>query len=73
MQLITEGVLSGACNGWDGNTLFRFDNGQIWEQAIYRYRYFYIYHPRVKIWNDRGQCLLEEDGVDEVLPVRRVR
>lgn len=27
------GVLQGRFNGWDGSTLFRLDNGQVWRQA----------------------------------------
>ncbi len=73
MQLVYEGTLVGAVHGWDGHTVFRFTNGSFWEQAVYRYRYFYKYRPQAKIWNDGGQYLLEVDGVDEMLPVKRVR
>src|SRR5215472_6987435 len=32
---------SGDIEGWSGETVFKLDNGQIWEQAEYSYTYFY--------------------------------
>ncbi|HAA01338.1 MAG TPA: hypothetical protein DIS90_14860 [Cytophagales bacterium] len=31
--------------GWTGDTIFEFQNGQIWKQAKYEYKYFYAYRP----------------------------
>jgi hypothetical protein len=72
MRLVQEGNLEGEFQGWDGETVFRFDNGNSWKQAVYRYRYFYKYRPHAKIWEHRGEHLLEVDGDREMLPVRRV-
>lgn len=71
MQLVYAGTLEGEVKGWSGDTLFQFTNGQTWQQAVYRYKYFYKYRPRAKVWSDGGRYLLEVDGVGEMLPVRR--
>jgi hypothetical protein len=36
-------------NGWSGNTIFELQNGQIWKQDKYQYKYFYAYRPNVTI------------------------
>jgi hypothetical protein len=44
-----ESAITGEIKGWDGETIFKLDNGQIWQQAEYDYTYFYEYHPDVTI------------------------
>ena len=34
-----ESTLAGNFEGWSGETIFKLDNGQIWEQAEYAYTY----------------------------------
>ena len=71
MDLTHEGYLAGDFTGWDGDTVFEFDNGKKWQQAHYRYRYHYAYRPRAKIWRDGGRYFLEVQGMPEKLEVRR--
>ena len=35
--------------GWSGDTVFELQNGQIWKQDKYRYKYFYAYRPKATI------------------------
>lgn len=65
--------IAGTFEGWSGNTLFRLENGQLWEQASYDYRFHYAYRPRVTIVRcSRGYRMLV-DGFDETILVRRIR
>jgi hypothetical protein len=32
-------------NGWSGDTIFELQNGQIWKQDKYQYKYLYSYRP----------------------------
>ena len=73
MNLFSESNIAGPCNGWDGDTFFRLDNGQIWEQAVIRCKHFYRFRPQVKVWDNQGQYLLQVEGESELLPVRRVK
>jgi hypothetical protein len=63
-----ESAITGEVNGWDGETIFKLDNGQIWQQAEYDYTYFYEYHPDVTIYETSGGCRMKvEDESDTVL------
>jgi len=44
MNNIVSANIRGSFNGWTGNTIVELDNGQIWQQSIYSYYYFYFYN-----------------------------
>lgn len=39
VQGAIESEIEGEFNGWDGETIFKLTNGQIWQQAEYDYEY----------------------------------
>ena len=59
--------------GWDGETIFKLDNGQIWQQASYAYHYAYKYHPSVIIFNSGGSYKMQVEGESERIEVNRLR
>jgi hypothetical protein len=67
-----ETHIAGDFNGWEGETLYKMDDGTIWRQANYHYHYHYAYHPSVIIFPSRsGTCHIrveddDDDGVDVV-------
>jgi hypothetical protein len=68
-----ESTISGEIEGWDGNTVFKLDNGQIWQQTEYDYTYFYAYRPEVTIYQTSAGCRMKvEDETDTVL-VKRIK
>lgn len=36
-------------NGWSGDSIFELQNGQVWKQAKYKYKYFYANRPTALI------------------------
>ena len=65
--------IKGPFTGWDGKTLFRLDNGQVWRQRIggrYRYR---AESPQVEIVKGRFGYYLEVVETGRQIGVRRVR
>jgi hypothetical protein len=68
-----ESTISGEFEGWSGETIFKLDNGQIWEQAEYDYDYEYDYRPDVTIYETSAGCKMKVEGMDETILVRRVR
>ena len=72
MRLITDSVLEGEFEGWDGDTIFQFVNGEKWQQSSYDYYYNYSYRPKVKVLEDNGNYLLEVEGIEKKLPVRKI-
>ena len=68
-----ESTISGEIEGWDGDTIFKLDNGQIWQQAEYDYTYFYAYRPDITIYQTSAGCRMKvEDETDTVL-VKRIK
>lgn len=70
---IIESYIDGTFEGWDGDTLFKLRNGQIWEQASYSYIYHYAYSPEVLIYSTSGGYKMVVDGVSETIYVRRLK
>jgi len=70
---VIESRIEGDFEGWDGDTVFRLQNGQIWQQASYAYRYHYAYAPRVTIIPVGGGHELVVDGVSQRVRVMRLR
>lgn len=68
-----ESAISGDVNGWEGETIFKLENGQIWQQAEYDYNYFYDYNPDVTIYETSAGCRMKVDGEDETILVKRIK
>jgi hypothetical protein len=68
-----ESTISGDFEGWDGETIFKLDNGQIWQQSEYDYTYDYEYHPDVTIYQTSAGCRMKVEGLDETILVRRIK
>jgi|SRR5260221_5092865 len=68
-----ETTISGEIEGWDGDTIFKLDNGQIWQQAEYDYTYFYAYRPDVTIYQTSSGCRMKVEDESETVLVKRIR
>jgi len=68
-----ETRISGDIEGWDGDTLFKLDNGQIWQQASYAYTYFYAYRPEVTIYQTSSGCQMKVEGRSNSILVKRIK
>jgi hypothetical protein len=70
---VIETRIDGEFNGWDGETIFKLQNGQIWQQASYAYTYTYKYSPRVTIFRIGGGYEMQVEDMDRRIGVRRLR
>ena len=70
---VIESHISGDFEGWDGETIFKLDNGQIWQQSSYAYTYHYSYHPEVTIYKTSGGYKMKVGGVEKMIYVRRLK
>ncbi len=68
-----ESSISGDFNGWDGETIWKLDNGQIWQQAEYNYTYSYSYHPGVTIYEVSAGCRMKVEDEEETILVKRLK
>jgi hypothetical protein len=73
MQIIVDSVIEGSFYGFEGGRVFKFINGQIWEQAEYKYLYHYAYRPKAQVVADRGAYYLQIEGLKERVLVKKVR
>ncbi len=70
---VIESQIDGDFEGWEGETIFKLTNGQIWQQSSYSYTYSYSFMPKVMIYPAGGGCTLKVDGVSDTITVRQIR
>jgi hypothetical protein len=68
-----ESRIDGDFNGWEGETIFKLQNGQIWQQASYAYNYHYAYAPKVLIYRSGPGYMMRVDGIDRAIAVKRLK
>jgi hypothetical protein len=68
-----ESNIKGDFEGWEGETVFVLDNGQVWQQAGFEYHYHYAFRPKVTIFSIDGVQRMRVEGVDQTIPVRRLK
>jgi hypothetical protein len=68
-----ESTLAGEFNGWEGETIFKLDNGQIWQQTEFAFVYSYAYRPEATIYSTARGCKLKVAGEDDTILVRRIK
>ena len=70
---VIESQIDGTFNGWEGETIFKLTNGQIWQQSSYAYTYHYAYRPELMIFPSGGGYKMKVNGVDGAISVKRLR
>src|SRR3990172_12376875 len=70
---VIESQIDGEFSGWEGETIFKLTNGQIWQQAAYAYTYHYAYRPKVVIFSTLGRYKMAVEGVPGSIYVVRLK
>lgn len=70
---VIESRIDGAFEGWDGDTIFKLVNGQIWQQSSYNYHYHYAYSPKVIIYKSGIRHKMHVDGTRQDIEVVRLK
>jgi hypothetical protein len=70
---VIESRIDGDFTGWEGQTIFKLVNGQIWQQAAYGARNHFIHSPQVMIYRSGSDYRMRVDGVDGEIAVRRLK
>jgi len=66
---VVESKIDGEFNGWEGETVYKLENGQVWQQSKYKYKYKYKYRPDVLIFKDGTRWKIQVEGLDEIVEV----
>ena len=53
--------------------VFKFSNGQIWQQAAYAYTYHYAFRPKVILIKTHGTYKMKVDGVNGTIFVKQLK
>ena len=72
-EAVIETQIDGDFEGWDGETIWKMENGQIWQQSSYSYHYHYASDPKVLIYRSGGGWKMKVDGDDETVDVKKLK
>ncbi len=72
-SLVIETQIDGDFEGWEGETIVKLMNGQIWQQTEYHYTYHYAFMPEVLIYRSGGGWKMKVDGVDKAVGVEQLK
>ena len=70
---VIESKIDGDFEGWEGETIVKLMNGQIWQQSEYYYRYHYAFMPKVLIYWSSGEYKMRVDGIEKSVGVIQLR
>jgi hypothetical protein len=70
---LIETTIDGEFKGWEGETIIKLSNGQIWQQTEYHYHYHYAYMPKILIIATAGGYKAKVEGVNKAVGVTRLR
>lgn len=68
-----ESRVSGEFEGWEGETIVKLTNGQIWQQSNHHYEYRYAYMPEVIIYRTGDVYKMKVEGTREAVQVVRLK
>jgi len=70
---VIEGRIDGDFEGWEGETIVKLMNGDIWQQTEYYYYYHYAYSPKVTIVKSGSTYKMKVDGVSKAVGVVKLK
>lgn len=47
---VIESQIKGKFEGWNGKSIYELQNGQVWQQTMYKYEYKYAYMPEAIVY-----------------------
>ena len=68
-----ESQIDGDFDGWEGETIVKLTNGQIWQQSEYYYHYHYAFMPSVTIFRAGIGHKMIVAGTDRAVGVTQLR
>jgi hypothetical protein len=68
-----ESQIDGDFEGWEGETIVKLMNGQIWQQAEYYYHYHYAFMPKITVIKTGAGYKMIVDGVPKAIGVTRLK
>ncbi len=73
MERYKDSHIAGEFEGWNGDTVYELEDGSRWQMTSYKYSYRSKYRPKVTIWTNGGQYMLQVEGMSDMVQVRKVQ
>ena len=70
---VIESKIDGDFEGWEGETIVKLENGQIWQQSEYHYHYHYAFMPEVLIFKSGSGYKMWVEGIEKAVRVKRLK
>ncbi len=70
---VIESQIEDDFEGWEGETIVKLMNGQIWQQVEYHYHYHYAFMPKVIIYRSGGMYKMKVDGIEKAVGVVQLK
>mgnify|MGYP001287666710 CR=1 FL=1 len=70
---VIESQIDGDFEGWEGETIVKLVNGQIWQQSEYYYHYHYAFMPKVFIFKSGVGYKMKVEGIEKAVGVKRLK
>ena len=68
-----ESQIDGDFEGWEGETIVKLVNGEIWQQTEYHYTYHYAFMPKAIIFKTASGYKMKVDGIDKAIGVQKLK
>ena len=68
---VIKSRINGEFKGWEGDTTYQLQNGQVWQQSTYKYQYKYSYMPEAIVYRATSGYKMRVAGT--TANVRRVK
>ena len=69
---VIESKVDGHFKGWEGETIIKLMNGQIWQQTEYHYHYHYAFMPEVLIFKSDDGYKMRVNGIEKAVRVKQL-
>lgn len=70
---VIETQIDGDFEGWEGETIVKLMNGQVWQQSEYYYHYHYSFMPKVMIFKSGAGYKMKVEGIERAIGVTQLR
>ena len=70
---VIESQIDSDFEGWEGETIVKLMNGQIWQQTEYYYYYHYAFMPKVLIYKSGQGYKMKVEGIEKAVGVTRLK
>jgi hypothetical protein len=68
-----ESKIDGEFEGWDGETIFKLTNGQIWQQTDYQITISLKFMPKVILYKTESNYKMQVEGIEKSISVKRLK